>query len=105
MKRTALANHASVRESRPGSHAAVRVKCSRTPSGAVVRGSVGYRAAPKLESRGRHRYALCREGAARHLSMSKSTVPLRGNLFEWLKNLKAVIERQHLDRGEPAEPG
>jgi hypothetical protein len=38
--------------------------------------------------------------------MSKSTVPFaRGNLFEWLKKLKAVIERQHLDRREAAEPG
>ena len=45
------------------------------------------------------------EGVARDLSMSKSTVPLaRAKLFEWLKKLKAVIERQHLDRGEAAEP-
>jgi hypothetical protein len=45
------------------------------------------------------------EGAARDLSISKSTVPLaRAKLFEWLKKLKAVIERQHLDRREAAEP-
>src|SRR5262245_6737340 len=61
---------------------------------------------PRGHSERRHLYALCRDGAARHLSMSKLTVPVvRGNLFEWLKQLKVVIERLHLDRGELAETG
>ena len=46
------------------------------------------------------RYALCRKGAALHLSISKLTVPVvRVNLSEWLKKLKVVIDPQHLDRG------
>jgi hypothetical protein len=39
------------------------------------------------------------------LPMSKLTLPLAcGNLFEWLKKLKVVIERQHLDRRDVTEP-
>jgi hypothetical protein len=52
------------------------------------------------------RDALCRERAAMHLSMANSTVPFgRGNLFAGLKKLKAVVDRQHLDSGNVAEPG
>jgi len=37
--------------------------------------------------------------------MSKLTAPVRGNLLEGLKQLKVVIQPQHLDCSEVAEPG
>ena len=74
------------------------VPCIAERTGATVIGS---------ESTGnilRGRSAVAR-GAARHLSISRLTVPVpRGNLFEWLKKLQVVIERHHLDHGDVAEP-
>jgi len=65
------------------------------------------RAAPRLsDNRGAATATLFAAKECPDISRCRSTVPFaRGNLFEWRKKLKAVIERQHLDRGEAAEPG